>query len=117
MQTIQIQSGVAFLIQLTLNYTTTPVIQVDLTGLTVLISVKELTDTGTDDSAALIKSTITEHSDPINGTTTWRLSSSDTNILAKTYKADVRILKSGSEFVNSDTFNVVVVDVVTKRTV
>lgn len=88
----------------------------NLTGLKVLFTVKTKQDFLDDDSEALITQDITVHTNAAGGITTLSLSASQTNIGKGFYKADIRIYSSGGTQLNSDTFDCVVKDIVTKRT-
>jgi hypothetical protein len=118
METIQIQQNVPYSLELTVeDNSVDPAVPYDLTGRTVFISVKELNDERQDDTEALISSAIAVHTNPLLGETTWTLTAAQTYIPVKTYKVDVRIYTNAAEFLNSDTFNIEIVKIVTKRTV
>ena len=93
----------------------TPSVALNLTGLTVFISVKAMSHFADNDDDALITSEITSHTTPASGITTWQLTAAETLIAAGVYKADVRVYTSASDFINSDVFYVEIKDVVTKR--
>ena len=86
-----------------------------LTGLTVMFTAKRKTDLTADDLSAVIKKDITVHSDPTHGITTLSLTTSDTNVDLGNYKGDLRLYDSGNVQINSVSFVVEVVDIVTKR--
>lgn len=88
----------------------------NLTGVTVIFAVKLLTDKADNDDAAIIKKTITSHSDPVNGITTLSLSADDTTVDLGRYKADFRLCQSGVLQKNTETFYIEFVDIVTKST-
>lgn len=116
MEPLQIQQNVPSVVTLTItDESVMPNIPVDLTGLTVFISVKKLTDYKDDDSGAIITSEITIHTYPLLGITDWELTPTETYVPIGKYKADVRVYSSDLAFINSDTFNVDIVPVVTKR--
>jgi|DewCreStandDraft_4_1066084.scaffolds.fasta_scaffold03282_17 hypothetical protein len=111
--TVKIQKGTIFKANITFKANRVPI---NLTGKTVFFTVKQLNDNSGDDDLALIKKTITVHSDPTNGKTVLELSATDTDINISKYKADFKIFESGSLNSNSDQFIIEIVDVVTKRT-
>jgi len=115
--TIQIQQNVPVVIPLTLteeiNGVDTPI---DLTGKTVFISVKQRNDYKNNDSDALISSSIVVHTNPPEGETDWWLTAAETYIPFGKYKADVRVFTNLAEYVNTDTFYIDLVPVVTQRT-
>lgn len=89
----------------------------DLTGKTVLFTVKKVSDTSTDitDATALIKTTTTHVAPHTSGITTLSLSETETNIPLGEYKADIRIYSGLGVKLNSETFTTRVVDIVTRR--
>ena len=97
--------------------TVDPPVLSNITGLTVFISVKNINDYKLDDSDALITSKITVHTDPTNGHTIWTLTASETLQKLDRYKCDMRLFTDAFIFVNSDTFYVDIVPVVTERLV
>jgi hypothetical protein len=88
----------------------------NLTGVTVIFTVKLLNDKADNDDAAIIKKTIIDHSNPENGTTTLLLSADDTTVDLGRYKADFRLYQSGVLQKNTETFYIEFVDIVTKST-
>lgn len=116
--TIEIRQGNPASIELTLeDISVDPAVPIDLTGKTVFISVKKLTDFRLDDTEALISSSIVVHTDPTAGETTWTLTASETLISIGRYKADARVYNDLTDFDNSVTFYINVVPVVTRRLV
>ena len=89
---------------------------VDLTGKTVYIAVKERNDVRWDDSDALIVSTIVVHIDPTAGQTAWQLTPAQSKVKPGIYKADVRVYTDATNILNTDSFPVEVVRVVTEST-
>ena len=87
----------------------------NLTGKTVLFTVKALNDNADNDTSALITKSITSHTDATGGITTLDLTGTQTNIAAGTYKYDIRIYASGIQM-NSETGYCYITDIVTKRT-
>jgi hypothetical protein len=89
----------------------------DLSGKTVLFTVKKINDNTIDalDTTALIKSTTSHVAPDTNGITTLTLSEINTNIPVGEYKADIRIYSGLGIKLNSETFTVAVVDIVTRR--
>ena len=70
----------------------------NITGYTVLFTVKKECDidvVDTTDTKALIKKTVTTHSDPTHGITIIPLTSTDTNQLPGIYYWDLQLVKSG----------------------
>lgn len=113
---VQIQRGVPFSATVSItDDTVSPPVAENLTGKTVFISVKDLSDVADNDNLAFISSKITSHSDPTNGETEWTLTSTLTTVPLGNYKADVRLWTSSATYINSGRFTVEVVDVVTKR--
>jgi hypothetical protein len=87
-----------------------------LTDITVMFTVKNLTDSANDDSGALISKNITQHTNAAGGITLLSLSAEETNIAVGNYKADIRLYSSGGVCLNSERFSCRVIDIVTKRT-
>jgi hypothetical protein len=113
---ITIQRGVPIDITLSItDDTTTPVSILNLTGKTVFISVKDLSDNADNDNGAFITDKITVHSAPLLGQTEWSLTATDTLIPIGRYKADIRVYTAAGVYINTDIFNIEVVDIVTKR--
>jgi hypothetical protein len=110
---LYIKRGNALTATCTLTHTSTGT-PIDLTGCTILFTAKELNDDGTDDTDAIISSTLAI-SEAVNGTAILSLSATDTDVTEKTYKADVRVYKAGEVDENTDPFYVVVQKKVTKR--
>lgn len=116
MDVFEIQQGAPYNGTLTLtDDSVTPAVPIDITGLTLFISVKALNDNKNDDSAAVISSEITDHSDPTNGVTAWPLTPTETSVRLGRYKADVKVYTTDLIFVNSTTFYIDIVPIVTKR--
>jgi hypothetical protein len=118
METIELKRGVPAVVPIQIwDDTDESNIHVyDISGLTVFISVKKLSDDTNTDAMAVISSKITVHSTPTSGMTNWTLSAAQTLIHVGEYKADVKVY-SGAVEMNSDEFRVKIVEVVTKRTV
>jgi hypothetical protein len=88
----------------------------DLTGKTVLFTMKRLSDVLEDDSQALISKTITSHTDPTNGITTLEIVAADwSSVPLGTHKCNFKVM-DGIKPMSSNTFYVNVVESVTKRT-
>lgn len=68
-------------------------IAVDITGYTILFTVKKQCDIEKDDDYALITKEITEHTNPTEGISTLVLSSIDTDIDSGIYYWDLRLIK------------------------
>jgi len=115
---VQIQQGVPFsaLVYLT-DDSVDPAVPLIITGKTVFISVKEKNDYTLDDTTALMSVKITVHVDPTNGETLWEQTAAETLIKLGKYKADIRVYTDPTDFTNTQTFDVVVVPVVTRRLV
>lgn len=94
----------------TLTYTATG-LPINLADYVILFTAKELNDNGSDDTDAVISSTLTI-SDAANGIATLALTAADTDVPEKTYKCDIRIADIEE---NSDMFYAVVQKKVTKR--
>lgn len=69
--------------------------EVNITGYTILFTVKKQCDINKDDDFALISKEITVHSDPTHGESTLNLSSTDTDIDEGIYYWDLRLIKDG----------------------
>jgi len=78
---------------MTVNFTKDSAV-FDITGYTLFFTVKKPADAekGSDDDA-IIKKTVTTHTDPTAGISTITLSNSDTNIDAGNYLWDIKLLK------------------------
>jgi len=115
---VQIQQGVPFnaLVYLT-DDSIDPAVPLVITGKTVFISVKEKNDYTLDDTTALMSAKITVHVDPANGVTIWGQTAAETLVPTKEYKADIRVYTDPADFTNTQTFDVAVVPVVTRRLV
>lgn len=112
---IQIQQNVPYEADIVIyDDTVDPEVPLDITGLTVIIAIKELNDFRNDDNEALVVSTIVAHIDPTNGHTVWALTKTETYQATKRYKADLRLYTSALVFINSATFYVDIVPVVTR---
>jgi hypothetical protein len=88
----------------------------NLTGITVMFTVKNIEDNAGDDSAALIQKDITEHTNAAGGITVISLTDVETDISAGIYKADIRLFSEGGICFNTERFSLRVIDIVTKRT-
>ena len=116
MATTKIQRGVPVDLELTItNDSTTPVSAFDLTGKTVFISVKNISDNADNDTDAVISDKITSHTHPLQGITIWSLTAADTLIPVGRYKADVRVYTNANVYINSEVFYIYIVNIVTKR--
>jgi hypothetical protein len=89
----------------------------DLTGKTVFFTLKHLGDETANDDAALIKKSITVHTNAAGGITVLTLDTTDTSQVFGRYKCDIRIYSSGGVQLNSNKFFANVEDIVTKRIV
>jgi hypothetical protein len=114
MSTMTIKKGIPYSAVLTM---TSNGVAYPLTGLTVFFTVKKTNDVTADDLGALITKNITVHTDAINGITTLILSEVQTNIAVGDYKADFKIYSGAGINLNTTTFTVSVIDIVTKRIV
>lgn len=86
----------------------------DLTGVTVKCTVKEINDFEINDSKAKIVKTIVSHIDAVNGVTEITFTPADTNIEAKEYKMDLLFYSNLSQdAINSQQEQVFVVNPVT----
>lgn len=90
---------------------------VDITGYTVFFTVKLREDLyDTDDTNAKISKKITVHSDPTNGETTIKLTSTDTAISSNAeYYYDIQLKSSTGDISSIDRGNFVITEDVTKR--
>jgi hypothetical protein len=69
---------------------------VNITGMTILFTVKRQCDIDKDDEFALIKKDITIHTQPEQGKSEINLSNEDTDIEAGNYYYDLRLVKDGT---------------------
>jgi hypothetical protein len=116
METYQIQRGVPLSATVTItDESVTPNVPLNITGLTVFISVKARADSADNDTAALISTKITSHTTPASGITLWEATAAETLIPVGIYKCDVRVYTAADDFINSTAFNIEIVDVITKR--
>lgn len=112
---IEVKKGVP--LTWTLEFEDENGIPYDLTGKTIMFTVKYQDDVLDNDTTAIIQKNITSHSDPTNGTTVITLTAVDTAIAIGDYKYDIRIYQASPELIlNSDAGQFVVTDIVTKRT-
>ena len=118
METIELKRGVPAVVPIQIwDDTDESNIHVyDITGLTIFISVKKLSDDTNDDSLAVITSKITAHTTPTSGMTNWSLTAAQTLSHVGEYKADVKVY-SGAVELQTDEFRVQIANIVTKRTV
>jgi hypothetical protein len=88
----------------------------DLTDKTVFFTVKKATDTGTDDSVAVITKDITSHTNASGGITTLDLTAAQTDIVLGDYNWDLRIY-AGSPLVQMNTTSGIcnIIETITKR--
>lgn len=87
----------------------------NLTGTTILFTIKKIDDNSLDDLSALVKKTITIHTDPGNGVTSVDLNENDTNLEFGIYRWDVKII-DGSLDPNTDTGFIKIIQKTTYRT-
>lgn len=88
----------------------------DLTGSTVFFTVKYEIDNDVTDANAIIKETVTVHTDPTNGITHIPISKSDTdNAAIGVYIGDVQIVDVSNDVSSSQTFPVEITADVTRR--
>jgi len=115
MNIINIQKGNPYIATIVLTSNGLPY---DLTGRTVFFTVKLVNDFASNDTSAIITENITVHVPPASaGVTTLDLSAVQTNVSAGAYKGDFRIYLGGVIQANTETFTVIVTDIVTKRIV
>lgn len=98
-------------INFTETETNTPL---DLTGYTILFTVKTKENMLKDDSVAIIKKEITYHEDPTHGKSNLFLTNVDTNIKAGQYRWDLRLIKD-SLITQTKSDSLEIVEGVTKR--
>ena len=118
METIELKRGVPAVVPIQIWDDTDEdnIHEYDITGLTVFISVKNLSDDTNNDALAVITSKITAHTTPTSGMTNWSLTAAQTLIHVGDYKADIKVY-SGAVHLQTDDFKIKIVDIVTKRTV
>jgi hypothetical protein len=80
-------------IKITFTEDDTPV---DITGYTILFTVKKQCDIDKSDDYALITKNITEHTDPTGGETALILTNEETDIDAGNYYYDLRLITNGT---------------------
>jgi hypothetical protein len=114
MITMTIQKGCPYSALLTI--TDIDGVVYNLTGKTVFFTVKKLRDFKTTDVDALITETIIAHTTPASGITTLSLDNTQTDIPAGRYKGDCRVMNGAVIVGNSQTIDVIVTNIVTKRT-
>lgn len=115
MNIITIQKGNPYIATIVLTSNGLPY---DLTGTTVFFTVKLVNDFASNDTNAIITENITTHVPPASaGVTTLDLSTTQTNVPTGEYKGDFRVYLGGVIQANTETFKVVVTDIVTKRIV
>jgi hypothetical protein len=114
MSAMNIKRGIPYsvVLTITINKAAYP-----LTGLTVFFTVKKVNDNADNDLGALITKNITVHTDALGGITTLILTAADTLIPIGEYKADFKIYSGAGINLNTTTFPVKVIDIVTKRIV
>ncbi len=114
MSTMTIQKGCPYSALLTI--TDINEVAIDLTGKIVLFTVKKLRDLGSTDADALITESIVAHTTPASGITTLSLDATQTDIPTGRYKGDCRVMGGAVIVGNSPTIDVIVTNIVTKRT-
>ena len=88
----------------------------DLTGKTVMFTVKNLYDNTDTDSLALIQKDVTVHDNPEQGKTSINLTSEETDVHIGFYKWDIRVYEASKGIqMNTTTGACEIKDVVTKR--
>lgn len=113
MEALRIKRGNPFLASITLTGLDGQ--PLNLTGVTVLFTVRSLNDKADTDDAALIKQAITDHYEPGNGRTYLSLTSEQTLQPQGTYTGDIRAI--GAELQqNTDPFLVEIEPIITTRT-
>lgn len=112
MNIITIQKGNPYAAVITI---TSNGVAYNLTGKTVFFTMKKVNDKADNDDGALIKQSITVHTDAVGGITTLVLTDIQTNIAVGEYKADFRIYSVAGVKLNTKTFPAVIEDIVTKR--
>jgi hypothetical protein len=88
----------------------------DLTGKSVLFTVKDIGDMRSDDNSALIQKDIITHINQTAGKTHLSLTATETAIPAGVYKWDLRIYQAGIVQANTESGICEIRDIVTKRT-
>lgn len=111
MKTLTIQRGNPFSVLVTITQGNSVY---DLTGKTVLFTVKDIDDFADNDDSAKIKTDITVHTSATEGKTTISLTDKQTLINVGEYKCDVRVYDLGVKL-NSETGFCNIVEIVTKR--
>ena len=94
----------------------TPEVPYDLTGLSVKFTVKKKDDISDSDDAALISHIITVHTDAESGLTSFVPTEAERAIAAGFYKADIKLFNGAALELNSDTFELQVIDIIGKET-
>ena len=114
METLQIKRGNPLTATCTLTYTFNDE-AINLTGCTILFTVKQLTDNTLTDDTAVIKSELTI-SEAENGIAILSLTDEDTAISEGLYKCDIRVYDEGEIQENTDVFYAEVKNIITSRT-
>ena len=88
---------------------------IDITGYTVLFTVKKRDDISKSDDSAIIQKTITEHTDPTTGQTTINLTNTDTDIEQGQYYWDIRLINPSGSISQTNRGELEIVSGITKR--
>ena len=110
---MDIQQGTK--VDLGVKFFTKNSLPVDLTGKTVLFTIKKRSDISINDDNAILKKDITSHIDPEKGITLISLTPDDTLIPFGIYDCDFRINTTGEDPVNTPIFQINIVKTITKR--
>lgn len=89
---------------------------IDITGYTLFFTVKEVTDTASDDTAAVISKTVTSHTDAVNGLSSVTITNADSDITPDRYKFDVQLKTDAGSIKTVVKGDFIVSNDVTKRT-
>jgi hypothetical protein len=111
--TIQRMTSAPIVIEI-VDTSVTPEAPYNLTGKTVMLTVKTREDVADNDETALIRHQITEHTDAINGLTGFVPTEDEQQIPAGSYIADICVFDGDGLKLNSDRINLSVIDVTGK---
>jgi len=101
------------------NFTDSTGAIIDITGYTVFLTVKAVIDNDLTDNSAIIKKTVTSHTDPTNGVTVVSLTSTDTNQTPGSYLYDIQLKSPAGDISTGAEYpaKFIILSDVTRRTV
>jgi hypothetical protein len=112
-----IQAGNPISKAITIKYKKTG-LPYDLTDKIILYALKQISDKAKNDDNALLKGSITSHTNAAQGQTRLEISETETNIAVGTYKFDIRLYRDNPRIkINTRQIPVIVEQVVTESIV